>query len=171
MGSHRLDWEDKATVSESESEEIFVKVKVRTWVKFIRRHLNWGYENPIATEVEAVDANEPVRRGNNSSNKGKPVQIVQSQIKDTKTTSEVSPPKEYITYNLGNKGRSVQIEITIRSFAIINNTVFTIISNLEWLPSTKKEDDEDPTLEGNEGARNSSSNGLPPGNLYIEMLV
>ena len=81
--------------------------------------------------------------------------------------------KEYITYNVGNKGRSVQIEITmtIRSwnntFSIFNSTVFAIISitNLEWLPSTKKEDDEDPTLEGNEGARNSSSNGLPPGNL------
>ena len=61
----------------------------------------------------------------------------------------------------------MQIEITIRSFAIINNTVFIVITNLEWLPSTKKEDDEDPTLEGNEGARNSSSNGLPPGNLHI----
>ena len=87
MGSHCLDWEDKATISESESEnkgeseEIFVKV--RTWVKFIGRHLNWGHKAPVATEVEAVDANEPVRRGNNSSNKGKPVQIVQSQIKDT----------------------------------------------------------------------------------------
>ena len=74
-----------------------------------------------------------------------------------------------------NKGKPLQIEITLRSrnntFAINNNTVYAIITNLEWLPSTKKEDDEDPTLEGNEGARNSSSNGLPPGNLQIEMVV